>query len=76
MNIKLKFEVGQEVWFLKKNRIVCEAIDHICMRINRDGTRVLHYHFNKTEEGKATLRTEDYLFASREELVSELQSEY
>lgn len=73
MKIETKFNVGQEVWFLKKNKIVSDFIDHICMRIDNDGITTLHYHFKKRDGEKATLRTEDYLFETREDLIEQLQ---
>lgn len=74
MVIKTKYNVGDEVWFLKRNKVVSDVIDHICMKVHNDQTLTMHYHFAKSTDGKATLRTEDYLFSSREELISELES--
>ena len=73
MKIVTKFDVGQEVWFLKKNKIVSDIVDHICMRVDKEGITTLHYHFKKRDGEKATLRTEDYIFTTREELIEQLQ---
>jgi hypothetical protein len=78
MNIQTRFNVGDVVWTIHSNKAQKVTIHHICMKIDSGGINTLHYHaFIDGYNAKSkVVRTEDYLFASRQELMNSIIDEY
>lgn len=76
MEFRIKFNVGNEVWYLSKNRICKANVHHVCLLITDKGIENCHYHIIDCETGRKTVRTEDYICGSREEMVMTLTSGY
>lgn len=70
MIFQTKYDIGEEVWFISRNHACRGVVDNICIKLTDKGMEVCHYHIKSAamENGK-TVRTEDYIFGSREELV-------
>lgn len=75
MEFRVKYNVGDEVWFISHNTICSGVVDNICLKITSNGIETCHYHIKSDamNNGK-TVRTEDYICGSREELINKLNN--
>jgi len=74
MEIKTKYNTGQEVWFLADNRIVKGDIINVSVTANSKETDVKYsVSYFRTESNLVTISVaEQNLFASRKELIEKL----
>lgn len=76
MEFRIKYDIGEEVWFLSQNKICKGVVDHVCLKITKFGIEICHYHIKRddveVEKYKKTVRTEDYLFKTKQELWNSL----
>lgn len=75
MEFRIRFNVGDEVWYLSKNRIRKATVHHVCLLITENGIENCHYHIIDCDTKHNTVRTEDYLCASRDEMLDKLTSD-
>lgn len=75
MEFRIRYNVGDEVWYLSRNKICCAIVHHICLMIADKGIENCHYHIIDKNTGRNTVRTEDYLCGSREEMLDKLTSD-
>lgn len=75
MEIKTKFNVGDEVFYLKDNIVQCKPIDSITIRVYPNDEIVIVYdfivckqEFRNVYEGK----NEKQVFATKQELLESL----
>lgn len=74
MIIQTKFDVGDKVYLIHKNKVCKGIIDHICIKYSTLGMEVCHYHIIKDEDDEAIVRTEDYIFLSKQDILDKLFS--
>lgn len=78
MTVETKFNVGETVWTIHNNKAHRVTISYICLKIDSGGINTLHYHafIDDYNSKSKVVRTEDYLFASRQELMNSIIDEY
>ena len=74
MILQTKFDVGDKVYLIHKNKVHQGVIDHICIKYSTLGMEVCHYHIIKDEDNETIVRTEDYIFLSKQDIVDKLFS--
>lgn len=65
MEIKTKYNIGDTVWFMHKNRCVSMKIENINIEVK---IKYIQYIFNESE----IWISEKYLFPTKEELLKSL----
>ena len=72
MEIKTKFNLGQKVYLLWNNKVICPQIDGILIRINalENGEKDISIIYELVELDKRF--DEEVLFATKEELLQSL----
>lgn len=72
MEIKTKFNLGQKVYLLRNNKVVCPQIDGIFVRVNalENGEKDISIIYELVELDKRY--DEEVLFATKEELLQSL----
>ena len=76
MIFETKYDIGEEVWFISRNKACKGVVESICIKLTDRGMEVCHYHIESdaTSKGK-TVRTADYMFSTREELINSITRE-
>ena len=69
MEIKTKYNVGDKVYFLSNNAVVCLPIDTIRIEIDKNNN-IIKYRISNN--GTCEWRQEDKLFTTKEELLKSL----
>lgn len=74
MILQTKFDIGDKVYLIHKNKVHQGVIDHICIKYSALGMEVCHYHIIKDEDYETIVRTEDYIFLSKQDILDKLFS--
>jgi hypothetical protein len=70
MEIKTKFDIGEEVYFMYNDKITSDVIDNIQYSIYVDGSGGLKYRLKKYyNNGNHMYKKENEIFKNKEELV-------
>lgn len=73
MEIKTKFELGQEVFLMRSNRVANDSVDRMNIAIGPGPYGEGEYTISVfLRSDKATPMTESILFPSKEELIASL----
>lgn len=71
MTIETKFNIGDEVWFMKENKPTKKVVDFIEI-ITASTTSKSFIQYGLKMEGVVERVTEKYLFSTKEELLKSL----
>lgn len=76
MIFETKYDIGEEVWFISRNKACKGVVESICIKLTDRGMEVCHYHIESDYINKGkTVRTAEYMFSSREELIRSITTE-
>ena len=75
MNITTKYEVGQKLWFMSKNKPIVEIVREIIVRISSWSNKQMideDYLFAVASSSVDTRINKCFVFASKDELLKSL----
>lgn len=71
MEIKTKYNIGDEVWISHKSRIHNGIVDFISIDVTKENTMTVYYHIDEANGISCTFE-EQQLFPTKEELLKSL----
>lgn len=75
MQLKTKFNLGDQVWFLVLNKAICSIVQQIKVCVSNEGTEIVYGCHPDKEQTKPHIyaRTEEErTFASKQDLLNSL----
>lgn len=72
MEIKTKYNIGDEVWYMENNKVCCDKISAVHLHIY-EYDQIINYSFGLTDCTKLYIHVdESKLFPSKQELLDSL----